>query len=400
MDIYRDNDCFPSILHIVPRVGHGAFGPGMVALDLAHYQQICGRIAHIWCTDIATEIEWAVRLADLSAQDVEAFAHCGPSFLHYSPSMEHAITRSAAQQYQILHQHGIWTALSRVTLRWESIRHKPTVIAPHGSLEAWALKKSAWKKRLALWAYEAQNLREATCLHALTNSEALSFRQFGLRNPIAVIPNGISDAWLHSTGNAARFRQKYAICEDTRLLLFLSRVTPKKGLPILLRAMASLRSRLNGWQLIVAGADEFGHRSELEQLIRQLDLATLVRFVGPLFDQDKRDAFAAADVFVLPSYSEGSPIVILEALGAGIPVLATKGSPWSDLITYRCGWWTNINSCAIEEGLSDAISRAPTSLEQMGKNGRDLVVHNHHWSRIAEMTVELISMVIGQCETA
>jgi glycosyltransferase involved in cell wall biosynthesis len=272
----------------------------------------------------------------------------------------------------------------------------PSVVTPHGALEKWALKKSWWKKKLVLTLYEWDNLYNASCLHAVGENEIQHFRDFGLSNPIAVIPNGISSDWLTSCGDPEAFRCRFGIPSDRRILLFLSRITPKKGLPMLLEALRDLQDVLADWLLVIAGEDEFGHRREVERLVEFFGLKRAVIIVGPLFDQSKRDAFAAADLFVLPSHSEGAPLVILEALSSGVPVLATKASPWEDLQVHSCGWWTNISKEAIAEALRDAFSRSPGDLENMGFRGRNLIATRLTWSKSAGMTIQLYEWLLGQ----
>lgn len=286
-------------------------------------------------------------------------------------------------------------ANSRVTNRWRATFGRPTVIAPHGTLEAYGLKRSAWKKRLARLWYERKNLRLASCLHASSKAEAISFRNFGLRNPIAIIPNGITDAQLHAAGEGARFRARYSIPPDKRLLLFISRLHPKKGLSLLFEAMALIREQLTNWHLVVAGSDEMGHRRELELLSERIGIRDLIQFTGPLFGSEKQDAFAATDVFVLPTHSEGFAIIVAEALGAGVPVLTTRGAPWEELRNHRCGWWVDVSTSAIQDALLDAIQRPRSELVQMGQRGKTLVAQKYTWSQVAGKSLMLYEWLLG-----
>lgn len=382
------------LIHITPSIGRQSFGLGAVALDLVLHQQKLGLHSGIWCSD---EIQEAKRLEceyELQAQTIKSFPIFGPHRLSYSPKME-KYARQWTNQNAIVHQHGIWTGVSRVTNRLRLSSEIPTVVAPHGSLDTWTLKRSSWKKTLALFLYERSNLQNARAIHALTPQEAVACRSFGLRNAIAIIPNGISGKWTASLGEGEEFRIKHNVSNNTSLLLFLGRVTPKKGLPLLIGAMHKLRSHIEKTVLVVAGVNEFGHQQELELLVRQLDLSCQVMFVGPLHGKDKRDAFAAADVFVLPSYSEGAPVVILEALGAGVPVITTKASPWEELITHGCGWWTDSSVDAIADALLDVLPLPQTALKAMGQRGKQLVNEKYTWSRIAEQTIALYDWLLN-----
>jgi glycosyltransferase involved in cell wall biosynthesis len=378
-------------------VGRRSFGVGSVALSLARGQQQLGCQSEIWSCDAKAEARDLEEQNHLLPDTIHTFPVVGPSRLAYSPALERAIAQHA-NEYDVIHQHGIWTAISRAAKYWRTRTNKPTVIAPHGSLDAWALRRSIWKKRLALLCYERGNLHQASCLHALSPREAEGFRAFGLKNPIAIIQNGISEEWLSQHGDARAFREQFRLPDKTRLMFFLGRITPIKGLPLLLQAMSALRSDLKNWKLIIAGVNEFNHQSELESLAVQLSLESYIYFVGPLYGQTKRDAFAAAELFVLPSYSEGAPLAILEALGAGVPVLATCASPWQEIVTQGCGWWTEISVLAIRQALQEAIRTPSEVLREMGQRGRALVAQKYTITLISKQLISLYNWLLGRAE--
>jgi glycosyltransferase involved in cell wall biosynthesis len=178
-------------------------------------------------------------------------------------------------------------------------------------------------------------------------------------------------------------------------MLFLSRITPVKGLPLLIQALAEIKNRLNDWVLVIAGADEFNHKKEVLELISKHRLNNHILFTGILLGHEKRNAFAAADFFILPTRHEASPVVVMEALGAGVPVLTTKGCPWESLISHNCGWWVDVSSEAIAEAVKEAIACGPDKLRSMGQKGKELVASKYAWSKSAQMTLELYRWLIG-----
>ncbi|MBE2233848.1 MAG: glycosyltransferase [Anaerolinea sp.] len=383
------------ILHTLPNVGPGSFGVGAAARSLAFQQIQSGCEASFWSLSSETDTSWASRNSGIEADRFVNFSAVGPERLAFSPAMERAAAGRAGQQFDVVHQHSLWTGISRVTRVLHKHHDLPVVIAPHGTLTDWALRRSRVKKRLALALYERENLRSAACLHAVADREIAEIRAFGLQNPVALLPNGISESWLESTGSAERFRMAFHLPPDRRIMLFLSRISQKKGLPLLLQALQQCGVAFNDWLLVIAGTDEFGHLAELQALISKLGLETSVKFVGPLIDQDKRDAFAAAELFVLTSHSEGAPVVIPEALAAGVPVLATQASPWPELISHSCGWWPEINLQSIYEMLIDALSSSSDRLFTMGQHGRALIKAQYTWSRIAPRTLLLYDWLLG-----
>ena len=221
----------------------------------------------------------------------------------------------------------------------------PYIVSPHGMLDSWALENSQLKKKVAAALYERRHLKRAACLHALCASEADSIRAFGLKNPIATIPNGIEIP--QSKTKDTRYKSKDA---DKKLMLFLGRLHPKKGLENALRAWAKIRGQESGvrgqeeWQFVIAGWDQGDHEVKLKQLCEELGLsfaevpakqflsldagsgqlsAFSVVFVGPLFGELKAQLLERANVFILPSFSEGLPMSILEAWAYELPVVMT-----------------------------------------------------------------------------
>jgi glycosyltransferase involved in cell wall biosynthesis len=385
------------ILHLSSYVGMSSFGIGSVVLNLARSQQSLGYQAEIWSCDANAEARALEEQNHLLPNSIRTFPVVGPSRLAYSPALENALIQNA-NRFDLIHQHGIWTAISRAVNKWRVRTGKPTVIAPHGSLNALALRRSAWKKRLALFYYERENLQKASCLHALSRREAEGFRAFGLKNPIAIIHNGISEDWICQQGDECAFRERFGLPEKIRLLFFLGRITPIKGLTLLLQAMSALRPCLKNWKLIIAGVDEFNHQKELKSLAVKLSLESHIQFVGPLYGKLKRDAFAAVDLFVLPSYSEASPMAILEALGAGVPVLATNASSWQEIVTLGCGWLTDISEIGIRKALNEAINTPREVLREMGQRGKALVAQKYTMNIIAEKVIYLYNWLLKREE--
>ena len=250
---------------------------------------------------------------------VRTFDVAGPEAFGFAPGLERALE---AAQPRIIHVHGLWMYPSVASLRWAK-QKKPYMISPHGMLDPWAVKNSRWKKRLAGALYENRHLRGAACLHALNHSEAEAFRAYGLRNPVCVIPNGVE---IPVGRSAVPAPWKDKLPKDARVLFYIGRLHPKKGLDMLLRGWSMVQRDANrsGWHLVIAGWDQGGHEGELRELASALGLHDSVHFIGPQFGELKTACFQAAEAFVLPSLSEGLPITVLEAWANGLPVLMTR----------------------------------------------------------------------------
>lgn len=273
----------------------------------------------------------------------------------FSRALHHALSGPGPR---FLHDNGTWTAPNLLAAAAARSAGAPLVLSPHGMLEPWALDQHRLKKQLALGLYQLRVLNQAAMLHATADQEAINLRAIGCRPPIAVVPNMV-DPPADLPRRPTR---------GPRRALFLSRIHPKKGLPDLMRAWAALRPA--GWELRVVGPDEGGHRREVEALALELGLGQSVSFHGPVGDEEKWRAMAAADLFVLPSHSENFGIVVAEALAAGAPVLTTTATPWRLLEQEGCGWWIPPGLEALTAALDRCLALPPARLAEMGAVGR------------------------------
>jgi len=316
----------------------------------------------------------------------------------YAPEVTHQL---ASLTPDLVHTHGIWTYLSIATVRWSKsnggVTRRPYIVSTHGMLDPWALHNSRWKKIIAGFAFERRHLENAACIHAINQAEAAAIRAFGLKNPICIITNGVEVP----ASNAANRKPPWTahIVRGRKVLLYLGRLHPKKGLGILLRGWKKASERGKGWILVIAGWDQGGHRRELEQLTRELKIADSVQFTGPLFGEARDTAYQNADAFVLPSLSEGQPLVVLEAWSHARPVIMTPECNLPEGFEKRAA----ISMSATVEGAAAALGELfaleKSALEEMGRRGRDLVTGNFSWSQIASQMFAVYKWVLGRSTT-
>lgn len=287
----------------------------------------------------------------------------------------------------LLHSHGLWTPVNHWTARLACRAGIPLVIQPRGMLEPWALAYRSWKKRLALLLYQRRDLVSAVLLVATAEQEAENFRQLGLRQPIAIIPNGT---------DLPEWRDRVDPKGSPRTMLFLSRIHQKKGLLNLVRAWQIVRP--TGWKMVIAGPDEGGHQQIVDAAIQQAGLQDDFEFTGSVYGDAKEALYRLAEVFVLPTFSENFGLVVAEALACGVPVITTKGAPWEGLHTHRCGWWIDIGVEPLAAALREATALPPDTLRDMGRRGRAYVEQNFGWPHIAQQMLSVYRWVLGQSE--
>ncbi len=368
----------------------------------------------------------------------QVFAHYGPTALGISPNLRQTILNEPAD---LIYRAGLWRLPSKYAHEWSRKHRKPEIIAPHGMLDPWAVRNSRWKKRLAYLWFERTHLRDAACVRALCESEAQSIRAYGLKNPVCIIPNGIELPQEESEGSKLEGRRS----GEKRILLFLGRLHPKKGLPNALRAWAEVRrqkSEARGqeeWQFVVAGWDQGGHESELKRLCDGLGLKwadvpaaefvgdllashadgdkwagpavqpyrktdnrpptsdhnASVLFVGPVFGETKDALLRQASAFILPSFSEGLPMSVLEAWSYRLPVLMTDECNLPEGFAANASLRIGTDVESIAEGLRLLFESPISDLRSLGDNGRQLVSERFTWPMIASQMKEVYEWVLG-----
>jgi glycosyltransferase involved in cell wall biosynthesis len=279
----------------------------------------------------------------------------------------------------VLHDNGIWLWHNHLLADLAAGRRIPRLVSIRGMLEPWAMNHKGWKKKLAWSLYQRRDLMRAHCHHTTAEQEARNVKGLDLGVPVRVIPNGVdipesSDAFNFSGGKGNR--------EGPKIALFLGRIYPVKGLPMLVEAWARIRPA--GWVLQIAGPDEGGHRAHVERMIAAAGLQDAISFSGPIDGSAKARALLGVDLFVLPSHSESFGMAIAEALAHGVPVLTTKATPWPELPERGCGWQVEATIDGIAEGLRLATACDRETLHAMGANGRAWVAAEFGWERVAK----------------
>jgi len=329
---------------------------------------------------------------------VEAYPMVGWRQFAYSPGLRRRLL--GPDQSDIVHTHGIWEYPSIAVTAWHRKFRRPYLVSPHGMLDPWAVRNSSWKKRLAAVLYERDHLAGAACIHALCKPEVQAIRRFGLTNPVCIIPNGVElppEPEGHpSTAEDSPFGPAIG---GRKVLLYLGRIHPKKGLINLLRAwkahVDANRALANSWALAIAGWDRGGHEAELRRMTMECGVEDSVHFLGPRFGREKDACYRACDAFILPSVSEGLPLVVLEAWSHGKPVLMTPECNLPEGFAARAALRIGGDVAGIAEGMRDLFALSDGERQGIGESGLALVKERFTWSKIAGDMASVYGWLLG-----
>lgn len=257
---------------------------------------------------------------------------------------------------------------------------RPVVWSPRGALQRWEGStrprvKSSWDN---LCNFLCKS--ERVVLHLTSEEERLESVERIPNARAVVIRNGIE---LPGPNGYQQQRRK-----DELQLLYLGRLHPIKGVENLLQALRLLRTDA---RLSICGDGESDYVGRLRTMVRELGLTGRVEFHGRVEGQEKERQFREADLCVVPSFKENFCIVVAESLARGIPVIASRGTPWQRLEEMGCGFWVDNNS----EALAKAVDAAATMpLLEMGNRGREWMRREYSWQTIAEQMVHQYGMLV------
>lgn len=252
----------------------------------------------------------------------------------------------------VVHFHGLWQ-LDHAWASWLCRRlDVPYIVSPHGMLEPWAWAQKKWKKRPYYAAVERFHLQGAYCVLATSEQEKSNLRAFVAETQLQSIPLAITDEVGPAYSEA---REALGWPDDERVLLYLSRVHPKKGLHMLLEALVDLpSSATENTRLVVVGPGPDDYVERLQSYSRQhQDQLPEVVWKGPVWGNEKWSYIQGADLMCLPTHSENFGIVVLETLQVGTPVLTTDTTPWSFVETWEAGYVVSPQVGEIRKALSD-----------------------------------------------
>jgi len=291
------------------------------------------------------------------------------------------------KEYDVIHMHGIWHfgSLAPFLLPNNAVK----VITIHGLLDTWAVAHSKWKKQLVTLLYQKRLLGKADLIQINNKDEEQDvIRYLGYKpKNMVIIPNGMKVSEYANLPEKGLFRKKHQIAPDQQMILFMGRLNIKKGLDLLLPAFLKVHTKIPDAILVLAGPDD-GYQAETEAFIRKNNLGEKIKLVGMLTDTLKKEALSDADMFVLPSYSEGFSIAVLEAMTSKVPTLVSDRVGFGDYIKkYNAAYLTPLNSDGVAEGLLK-ILQDKTYAENLIKSAYRMVTENFDIKVVANQLLE------------
>lgn len=311
----------------------------------------------------------------------------------YSRPLAAHLERTIAD-FDIVHVHGLWHFGGLIACRIARRKGVPYVVSLRGEMDGRRLRYKRSKKRIYRALFLDRALRDAAALHAVSTAECQHVAALGLQTPVFVCPNGVDLAQFDELAGQHRnsLLRNYRQLQNRRVVLYLGRIESLKGLDVLAQAFAYVAAKLQDVVLLVAGRDEDGTLADVQRTLREAGVADRMVFTGFLTGSRKFAALACADLFVLPSYSEGFSKAVLEALAAGLPVVISEQCNFPEVERAKAGFVVPSKSTSVADAIATILADADLA-KRMANNARGLIEAHYQWSviagRMAQHYVEL-----------
>jgi glycosyltransferase involved in cell wall biosynthesis len=393
------------ILQIVPSISLVYGGPSQMvqglSAALSGLGEQVGQVT-ILTTDSNGDVDEAplqVPLGIPVAQDGYEIIHfrCSP-FRRYKFSTELLSWLWAnAHRYDIAHIHALFSPVSTAAAtvcRW---RQLPYLMRPLGTLDPADLQKKKQIKQLYARLLERPNLAGAAAIHFTSEQEAQVSERFGVNTPDVVIPLGVALPQLPERATAqAAIRAQFKIPAERPIVLFMSRIDPKKGFDLLLPALTKLHEQNRPFHFLLCGANpqDRAYETSIRDQIESSAWASWATLSGFISGELKAQILSAADVFVLPSYYENFGIAVAEAMAAGLPVvISDQVHIWPAIKAAQAGWVVPCEVAALSQVLDEALADAE-GRSQRGKKAQRCAQANYSWQAIAQRMTQTYQQLL------
>ncbi|MEP0918593.1 hormogonium polysaccharide biosynthesis glycosyltransferase HpsP [Leptolyngbya sp. DQ-M1] len=375
------------ILQIIPSISLIYGGPSQMILGLSSALAEAGVEVTIATTNSNGDVGQApldVPLGIPIAQngcEIRYF-RCSP-FRRYKFSIDllHWLANNA-QNYDLAHIHALFSPVSSCSAAIARSRQLPYILRPLGTLDPADLRKKRYLKRLYAAALERPNLAGAAAVHFTSDQEAKTSERFNTVTRDLVIPLGVS----LPPSESSSIHEKYRIPDDRPILLFMSRIDPKKGLDLLIPALEQLDQNFH---FVLAGGNpqDPSYEAAIRDRIQTSRLKDKTSIVGFVTGAEKTALLKAADLFVLPSYYENFGIAVAEAMSVGTPVvISDQVHIWQEIERSQSGWICTCDVESLTQTLKAALHDRAEQLRR-GKNAQNHAQTYYSWNAIAQQTI-------------
>ncbi len=312
------------VLHVIPSVASIRGGPSFAIRSLTSGLAAAGVTVHRASTNDNGPAVLGVPLEQPIQEDGVTCFYFARQTRFYTTSLPfHLWVRKHIKEYDIVHIHAVFSHCSSVAAYEAARQGVPFIIRPLGVLNRWGIEnRRPWIKQISLRFIESKLIDCAALMHYTSEQERLEAALAGVTRQSIIVSNA-TEIPVNPTRCTGLFRSKHSSVKDKKIILFLSRIDAKKGLDLLVDALPRIVEKEPNAVLVIAGNGDRNLVADLKHRAGLLGMSSFIEWVGFLEGEQKEAAYADADLFVLPSYSENFGIAVVEALAYGLPVVVS-----------------------------------------------------------------------------
>lgn len=302
-----------------------------------------------------------------------------------------------AQEFDLAHIHALFSPVSSASAslcRWQKL---PYILRPLGTLDPADLHKKRQLKQLYAAILERPNLAGAAALHFTSLQEAKVSERFGVATRDLIIPLGVQELRGSQEEGGSTVRQRFGIPVDIPVVLFMSRIDPKKGLNLLIPALENLLALGLSFHFVLAGTNpqDPKYEEKIQSQIQASPLRSHTTITGFVTGELKTALLEVADLFVLPSYYENFGIAVAEAMAAGTPVLISdQVHICPEVRQSNSGWVSPLNITEITNLLRIALEN-PSERQRRGSLAQEYALKHYSWDAIAHQTIQAYNQILS-----
>lgn len=379
------------ILHVIPYFNPKRGGDVNVCASLSKEFVNKGHEVTIITTDFEFNEEYVKSIESQGINLIYFKTVFNIGLITYSPSMKNWL-KTHIQEYDIIHLHTVRSYQNNLIQNYCQKYGVPYILQAHGSLLPNSQKPVLKKFYDFFWGHRILN--DAYKVIALTETEKKQYIDMGVaKNKIEMIPNGINLSKFKNIPKKGKFRNKYNIEKDEKIILYLGRIHETKGIELAIESFSNILNNFKKIKLVISGPDD-GFLHCLNKLIMNLDLKDQIIFTGPIYQEDKLEAYVDADVFITPKFS-GFPITFLESCACGTPIITTNNGDNLDWIDENVGLVVEYNKNQLSSAMVSILNNENLKIK-FENNAQNLVKKQFNWQNITKILKNVYETSINE----
>ena len=385
------------ILHVIANLAPRYGGPAKACVEMAQAVARLGHEVSIYTTNQDGPGELAVPLdrpVITAGVEIHYFPIQPPRFWGTSRPLAKALSQKI-KEFDLLHIHSLYLYHDLVAGHYCRKFGVSYLVQPHGTLDPFIYRRHRFRKAVMENLFENRNIQGASVILFTADEEMRLAGPYIGGTPGVVVPLGLDLREFQDLPEPGRFRERFPEIGPKRIILFLGRINFKKGLDLLVQAMARIVRQRQDAHLVVAGPDNDGWGARVKEWLKKEGILDCATFTGMLLGEERLAVLRDAQMFVLPSYSENFGLAVVEAMACGLPVvISDQVNIWREVEVAGAGLVGPCEAARLAENLEGLLADPGLGAE-MGRRGKELVARRFQWDGVALALQDLYSRLIA-----